>query len=217
MPEDQFNAYSGIAQQAPIGSFAIPPQPFPWTPIVWGHIGSIGGQGLNGLLGIVIDIFENLLSGGLSGAPLTIGCQVLLGDPVNGTQVARGLGNPTGVVNIFPHYSTAANTSASITPTNNYAVVPANHTGNEGTVYINLYNDGANDYYNYTGQDSQLFIAVIPITASSASLTSITGASRSFILTGYGNLTAATKILGTGAAHGHAHGTGTLTATAFSL
>lgn len=144
MPETDFNSFEGFTQQALIGTFSsIPPQAFPWTPIVWGHI---GGYGVT-----------------LSSNPLMIGCQVLLGDPVSGKQVGRGLGNTLGVVNIMPHYSTAASTNASITPTNGRATVPANHTGNEGNLYINLWNDGANGLYSYDPTDSQLFVMVVPV------------------------------------------------------
>lgn len=155
VPETAFSAYSGIAQQAPIGSFAIPPQPFQWTPIVWGHLGA---GGVN-----------------LSNTPLMVGAQVLLGNPKTGIQIARGLGNPNGEVNIMPHYSYGNNRNQSLSPVNNYAVVPANHTNPaDGTVYINLWNDGALGAYNFqpsyrdpiTGLNelgAQLFILVVPI------------------------------------------------------
>lgn len=150
MPESYFNSYNGVSQQAFIGSFAdIPPQPFPWTPLVWGHI---GGYGVS-----------------LSSAPLMIGCQVLLGNQTTGIQVGRGMGNTLGVVNIMPHYSSSGATNASINPTNNRAIVPANHTGDQGTLYVNLYNDGANGAYLFNPTDSQLFITVMPMLRSHTS------------------------------------------------
>jgi hypothetical protein len=144
MPESAFTSYNGFSQQAPIGSFAIPPQPFPWTPIVWGHIGGAGVQ----------------LSGG---NPFMIGCQVLLGNAVTGQQIARGLGNTLGEVNIMPHYSSLKSTKAAITPRTRTNVVPANHTGTAGTLYINLWNDGALGSYLFSPGNAQVFVMVLPM------------------------------------------------------
>lgn len=144
MPSNSFTSFSGISQRAAIGSFAIPPQPFPWTPIVWGHIGAFGIE--------------------LSADPLLIGCEVLLGDARTGSQVGRGFGNPMGEVNIMPHYSTPNTPSVALSPYNGTAVVPANHSNPaEGTVYVNLYNDGAIGLYNFSPVDAQLFVLVMPV------------------------------------------------------
>ena len=104
MPESAFTSGSGISQRLAIGSFPIPPQPFPWTPICWGHIGAFGVE--------------------LSANPLSIGCEILLGDPSAGQQIARGFGNTLGEVNIMPHYSTPNTPSDALNPTNGMAVVP---------------------------------------------------------------------------------------------
>ncbi|MCV7174944.1 hypothetical protein [Mycolicibacterium sphagni] len=145
MPENAFTSFSGISQRAGIGSFAIPPQPFPWTPIVWGHIGAFGLE--------------------LSANPLMIGCEVLLGDPRTGQLVGRGLGNTLGEVNIMPHYSTPGDPGVAITPDNGTAVVPANHSNPaDGTIYVNLYNDGEIGLYQFSPHDAQLFVLVMPIT-----------------------------------------------------
>lgn len=144
MPESAFSSYTGVSQQAAIGSFAIPPQPFPWTPIVWGHM---GGGGIN-----------------LSTSPFKIGTQVLLGDPTVGTQIARGLGTTIGEVNIFPHYSTGADKNTVISPNNGYAIVPANHTDPaQGTVYVNLWNDGYYGAYVFSPGGAQLYVQVMPM------------------------------------------------------
>ena len=144
MPENAFTSASGISQRLAIGSFAIPPQPFPWTPIVWGHIGAFGIE--------------------LSANPLTIGCEVLLGDPTAGQQIARGFGNTLGEVNIMPHYSTPNTPSAALNPTNGMAVVPPNHTNPaEATIYVNLFNDGAIGLYSFSPTDSQVFVQVTPV------------------------------------------------------
>jgi hypothetical protein len=144
MPESAFTAYTGISQQAAIGSFQLPPQPFPWTPVVWGHIGMGGAM--------------------LSTSPFKIGCEVLLGNATQGLMVARGFGTPLGEVNIMPHYSTPANKNRALTPTNRYAVVPANHTDPaQGTVYVNLWNDGQYGAYDFNPQGAQLFLLVVPL------------------------------------------------------
>jgi hypothetical protein len=152
MPEASFTAFSGLSQRAAIGSFPIPPQPFPWTPIVWGHIGAFGLE--------------------LSANPLQIGVEVRLGDPTAGTLVGRGFGNTLGEVNCMPHYSDPNNTGTAITPTNGLAVVPANHSNPaEGTIYFNLYNDGAIGLYQFSPTDAQAFVLVVPVSEPSAMMT----------------------------------------------
>lgn len=145
MPESAFVAYNGVSQQAPVGSFVIPPQPFAFTPIVWGHLGH--EYGVN-----------------LSANPLLIGCQVLLGDPVDGQMIARGLGNTLGVVNIMPHYSTGADKTKAITPNNKHVVIPPNHTNPAtATLYVNLWNDGQLGVYNFNPAAAQLFVMLMPM------------------------------------------------------
>jgi hypothetical protein len=104
VPQSAFWAYTGFSQQHTVGQFTVAAQPHPWSPIVWGHIGEGGIM--------------------LSQNPFKVGCQVLLGDPVKGTMIARGFGTTLGECNIYPHYSTKANTTQALTPTNGYAVVP---------------------------------------------------------------------------------------------
>jgi hypothetical protein len=147
MPENAFTSFSGLAQRAAIGSFQLPAQPFPWTPIVWGHIGCFGLE--------------------LSTTPLMIGTEVLLGDPQTGQEIARGFGNTLGEVNIMPHYSTPNTSTEAITPTNGRAVIPANHANPaQATIYVNLYNDGAAGIYSFNPIDSQIFVMVIPVAPS---------------------------------------------------
>jgi len=144
MPEAAFVAFSGVSARAAIGSFVLPPQPFPWTPVVWGHLGVRG--------------FE------LSNTPLTIGCQVLLGAPETGQLIARGFGNSTGEVSMWPHYSTPDDPTRAVSPTNSLAVVPANHVDPaQGTLYVNLYNDGNIGAFKFNPTDAQLFILVVPV------------------------------------------------------
>jgi hypothetical protein len=144
MPENAFSSFSGISQRAAIGSFQMPPQPFPWTPIIWGHIGVFGLE--------------------LSVTPMMIGCEVLMGDPQVGHLLARGFGNTLGEVNIMPHYSTPTLPLDAITPENGVCVIPPNHANPaQATIYVNLANDGNIGVYSFNPIDAQIFILVIPV------------------------------------------------------
>jgi hypothetical protein len=159
MPESAFVPYSGSSAQAPIGSLQLPSQPFPWTPIVWGHIGAkaLSQTATQGALGSFF--------GDGSGSNVMVGCEVLLGDPRNGTMVARGFGNNNTEVNIMPHYSTKRTPTVALTPSNDLAVVPAfNSTVAQATLYVNLWNDGRIGKYSFKPQDCQLFCLVVPVT-----------------------------------------------------
>lgn len=147
VPQSAFRSNAPIligSQQVPIGTFALPQQPFPWTPIVWGHF-RVGG-------------FE------LDKDPLLIGSEVRLGNPVSGPLIGRGFGSPFGITNVMPHYSSPSSPSTAITPTNGRAVVPPNHANPaQGTLYINLWNDGAIGAYGFDPADAQLFVMVVPM------------------------------------------------------
>jgi hypothetical protein len=144
MPENAFTSFSGISQRAAIGSFQIPPQPFPYTPICWGHVGAFG-----------VELTPN---------PLTVGCEILLNDPTAGQLIARGFGNTLGEVNIMPHYSTPNSPSDALNPTNGMAVVPLNTAA---VIYVNLYNDGAIGLYQFNPTDAQVFVQVTPVSEPS--------------------------------------------------
>ena len=144
VPQSSFQAFTGLTQQAPIGSFSIPPQPFPWTPVVWGHFSAFGLEA--------------------TAQPLMVGAEVRLGNQQSGQIVGRGFGNSMGEINIMPHYSTPSLPNTAISPTNGRAVVPAYHTNPaQGTVYVNLWNDGANGIYSFNPNNAQLFVLVVPI------------------------------------------------------
>jgi hypothetical protein len=93
----------------------------------------------------------------LSGDPLMIGARVILAD---GTQVARGLGNTMGRVLISPHYSTGANKTTAITPTNQLAMIPAGQTA---TLTVQLWNDGKLGVYDFNPAGAQLFVMATPV------------------------------------------------------
>lgn len=162
VPESAFNSFDGFSEQAPIGSFMIPAQTFAYTPIVWGHIGGIAG----------IELSSN---------PFMLGVQVLLGNQTTGVQVARGLGNTSGLVNIMPHYSNANNTSQAVTPTNSYAVVQPGVEGPASTLYFNLWNDGAIGAFLFSPTNAQLFVSLLPLNPS---LPPITSPAAAFAATG---------------------------------
>lgn len=126
-----------------------------------GASGGSGGSGGSGATGQPQSMFI-----GLAGLDprLRIGCRVLLGD--SRKQVARGFGMGRGQVNIMPHYSTPGRRTRNITPINGYAVVPANHTDPaEGTLHIDLHNDGVFGSFNFDRTNSQLLVMVVPIDA----------------------------------------------------
>lgn len=141
-PEGSFTSFTGSATRQNIGSFALPPQPFPWTPLVFGHIRAFGVE--------------------LSTDPLTLGAEVRLGSSTAGTLIGRGFGNISTFANICPHYSTPSSTTDAITPGNGRAVVPANHTGTEGNIYCNLFNDGVLGAYVFNNKDAQITVICVP-------------------------------------------------------
>lgn len=145
MPEGSFQAYSGFMAGGPalIGSFAVPPQPFDWKPFVLGHINAIGAE-------------FSLTN------PLTIGCEVTLGDPIAGQLVGRGFGTFLNYAFIVPHFSRPGDTRTAVTPDNSVARVPAYHTGKQGTLYVSLYNDGVPGAANFQPQNAQLLVMVVP-------------------------------------------------------
>ncbi|SLC03796.1 Bacteriophage minor tail subunit [Mycobacteroides abscessus subsp. massiliense] len=143
VPEAAFTNYQGISTRAPIGSFAVPAQPFPWKPIVFGHIKATGLE--------------------LDSDPLIIGCEIRLGHPTSGQLIARGFGNTASWAHMMPHASSTADPTIAITPDNSYALVPANHTGMQGTLYVNLYNDGLAGAYLFNKANAQLYVQVTPV------------------------------------------------------
>jgi hypothetical protein len=118
----------------------VPPLPFRYTPVVWGHIGAGGVS--------------------LSARPLKIGCEVRMDTPVTGELVARGLGNSLGEVNIMPHYSHSRNQAATITAENRRALV---QEGETLTIYVNLWNEGLLGTYDFDPKNAQLFVLALPL------------------------------------------------------
>lgn len=144
IPEGAFNSFSGVASIQNIAHISLPPQTFPWTPLVLGHIKAVGLEA--------------------STDPFTLGAAAFLGSDGNagGTLISRGFGNITSFANFSPHYSQPGSTMTAMNPSNHLAVVPANHTGTQGDVYIDLWNDGALGAYSFNNKDAQALIIIMP-------------------------------------------------------
>jgi hypothetical protein len=147
VPEGSFTSVSNsTGGNITICTFPVPPQNFAWRPVVLGVI-------MTEQVG-----FFNLFT-----SPVNVGCSVQLGDPLNGTLVGRGFGTTGGWAYIFPHFSTPGNPFQSVTPTNDVAVVQANHTGTEGTLYITITNDsGLGLSWSFNSANAQLIVAAVP-------------------------------------------------------
>lgn len=143
VPEGAFTNFSGVAQRQQICSFPIPPQPFDWVPIVIGHIRAVGLE--------------------VDSDPLIIGSEVRLGDPSSGQLVSRGFGTIASWTTFTPHFSTNSTAMDAASPDGSVGRVPANHSGDEGTLYVNLYNDGLVGIYNFNKAGAQLGVIVMPV------------------------------------------------------
>lgn len=165
VPESSFQPYSGVAaNKFTVCTFNVPANPWPWKPLVWGHINLAGGWGVQ------------------YGNDNLVGVEVRLGDPTTGQLVAAGYGNALGaVITITPQTSSPATSqdttgaSTAMTPSNGIAMVPANHTGNTGTLYVNLTVDGMASTINFANNDNQLFVLACPVTTTGAISTAIFG------------------------------------------
>lgn len=121
-----------------VGTFSMPPQPFAWVPVVFSEVTV---EGIS-----------------LSLTPLLAQAQVALGSP-NGQIVARGSGNSIGTITMGPDLGNIA-----ATPLNGIGVVPANHSGNEGTLYVSLINQGLIDIFEFNaGNNAKLSVLVVPV------------------------------------------------------
>jgi hypothetical protein len=146
VPESAFTNATGLSNKIPIGAFSVPPQPFDWVPWVFGHVRALGAD--------------------LSTDPFQIGCEALLGDPTSGLLISRGFGTIANWAIMQPHFSSPSNAAQAVTPENGYAVVPANHTGTQGNVYVNLANDGIAGIYTFNKSNAQLTVMCMPVAPS---------------------------------------------------
>jgi hypothetical protein len=80
-----------------------------------------------------------------------------------GTLCARGFGNSSTYANIIPHYSQPSSTMTAIAPGTQTCIVPANHVGTQGDLYVDLWNEGALGAYSFNNQNAQLLVIVLPM------------------------------------------------------
>lgn len=139
VPEAAFSNFSGLVQRYTILSYTVEAQDYSWTPYVTGHLKAFGIE--------------------LDADPLTIGCEVRLGDATSGQLIGRGFGNISSWTHITPHFSTSADTTTAVAPGNGIATVPA---GEPCVINVNLYNDGLLGSYIFNRSGAQLSILVIP-------------------------------------------------------
>lgn len=139
VPEQAFQNFTGLAQRHTILSYTVEEQDFAWTPYVTGHIKAFGLE--------------------LDADPLTIGCEVRLGDPTSGQLIGRGFGNISSWTHITPHFSTSADPTTAVSPDNGVATIAAGQTAQ---ISVNLYNDGLLGAYIFNRNGAQLSILCIP-------------------------------------------------------
>ncbi len=140
VPEAAFTDYTGLTQRHTICSFTIPAQDYDWVPFVNGHIRAYG-----------IELGDS--------DPMTIGCEVRVGDPVAGTLVARSHGTIANWTTLSPHFSSPGDPTAAVAPDNGVAMI---RRGAEATFNVNLVNDGLVGAYQYNKAGSQLTIVTFP-------------------------------------------------------
>jgi hypothetical protein len=138
-----FGVNFGSHSFATIAAFQMPSQAWNWIPLVFGQI----------------RMFEVTFSL----QPLQIGVTVNLGTN-QGTLIARGFGNTlSGVVSIMPHTSTPGSPTTAFTPSGPVGVVNAGAVTN---IFVNIFNDGIVNVYDYNPSDAQLFVLACPVTTA---------------------------------------------------
>lgn len=139
VPEAAFTNFTGLAQRQAILTYTVEAQDFSWTPYVTGHIKAFGIE--------------------LDADPLTIGCEVRLGDAVTGQLIGRGFGNISSWTHIKPHFSSSGDPTTAVAPDNGVATVAAGQTAN---ISVSLFNDGLLGAYVFNKSGAQLSILCIP-------------------------------------------------------
>lgn len=139
VPEAAFTNFTGLAQRQTVLSYTLEAQDYDYVPMVFGHIKSFGVE--------------------LSADPLTVGCEVRLGDPISGQLIGRGFGNIASWSTITPHFSTSGDPTTAVAPDNGVAQVNA---GQQATINVNVYNDGLLGAYIFNKTGAQLTILTVP-------------------------------------------------------
>lgn len=139
IPEQAFTNFNGSAQRAPILSYSLPVVDFDYVLRVGGHFKAFGVE--------------------LDSDPLTIGCEVRLGDPLSGQLIGRGKGTIIGWTQVGPHYSSPQTPTVAAAPDNGVGLVPA---GTTATINVALVNDGLFGAYIFNRADAQLDYLMVP-------------------------------------------------------
>lgn len=139
VPEQAFSNFTGVTQRHAILSWTMEAQDFDWVPYVQGHVRAWGVE------------FDD--------DPLTIGCEVRLGNPTSGQVIGRGFGDVANWTHIKPHFSSTGLPAAAVAPDNGVAVVKA---GVQAKITVNLANDGIFGGYSFNRKGAQLTILVLP-------------------------------------------------------
>ncbi|AYD84605.1 minor tail protein [Mycobacterium phage Paito] len=139
IPEAAFSNFTGAAQRAPILSYTLPVAEADSVLRVSGHFKAIGVE--------------------LDTDPLTIGCEVRLGDPLSGQLIGRGKGTIIGWTIVGPHFSEPSAPTVAAAPDNGVGLVPA---GTAPTIHVALVNDGLLGAYLFNRKDAQLDWMMIP-------------------------------------------------------
>jgi hypothetical protein len=137
-PQSAFISQFGMTFGGPVPlvcTFALPPQPWPWVPWVFGNLQLTGAN-----IGL---------------SPLLVGGNVTLAS-TTGQMVATGSSDDVGNVSLMP----STGTLALAYPT---SLVPANHTGTQGTLYVTIANEGLVGVFDFNATNSTLSVLVVPV------------------------------------------------------
>ena len=143
VPEANWTNFTGMGTRQTIGTFEIPPMPFDYVPIVFGHFKATGIE--------------------LDADPFIIGSEVRVGHATSGALVGRGFGNVSAWSTIIPHASWPGSPNTAITPDNGVGVVPGYSTGAASTLYVSLVNDGLAGFYQFNKANAQLAVMLLPV------------------------------------------------------
>jgi hypothetical protein len=144
IPEGAFQHFTGITgQRQTVCTYEVPQQLYDFKLFMLGHMRIFGGS--------------------LSVTPLLVGAEIRLGDPVNGQLIAVGQGNAFGTVTLIPHASSNSQPNVAITPDNAVGKIPLAHVAPQGTIFINLINEGFASAFDFNPQDAQVGFLTIPI------------------------------------------------------
>ena len=143
VPEANFTNFTGLATRHTIGTFEIPPLPFDYIPVVFGHVKATGVE--------------------LDSDPFVIGSEVRVGHGTTGHLVGRGFGNISSWTTVIPHASTPGSPNTAITPDGSHGVISGYSSGTNSTLYFNLFNDGLAGFYQFNKANAQMSVMCIPV------------------------------------------------------